>query len=169
MGRHRNDPLGHGRYVIAVGAVVLLLVLIGVAVFALRSALATKPSAPSGARTSSAQSHAATDAGSGSAGSSAGTSAPVPDKASRSSGPAQAAPTLQLSVTGDRSRVFVRIPGGDVLLDDTLSHGRHAEFDQNALDVVIYDGGAVQVTVNGKRRPMASAGQRVQFTARGNG
>ena len=144
------------------GAVVLLLVLIGVAVFALRDALATKPSAPSGAEKSSAQSHAATgaDASANAAGS------PV-SHAPRSSGPAKAAPTLQLSVTGARSRVFVRIPGGDVLLDDTLTRGRHAEFDQNELDVVVYDGGAVQITVNGKRRPMASSGQRVQFTAHG--
>jgi hypothetical protein len=161
VGRHRNDPLGHGRYVIAVGAIVLLLVLIGVAVFALRSALATKPSSPNSAGTPTSQTRAATGGASGS-----GTRS-KPPPASPTTAP-QAAPTLQLDVTGGSSRVFVRIPGGDVLLDDTLGHGRHAEFDQSALDVVIYDGGAVQVTVNGKQRPLGKSGQRVQFTAHGS-
>jgi hypothetical protein len=159
VGRHRNDPLGHGRYVIAVGAIVLLLVLIGVAVFALRNALTTKPSSPNSAGTPTSQTRAATGGASGSGNKSKPPASPttVP----------QAAPTLQLNVTGGSSRVFVRIPGGDVLLDDTLAHGRHAEFDQSALDVVIYDGGAVQVTVNGKQRPIGKSGQRVQFTAHG--
>lgn len=141
---------------IAVGAVVLLLVLIGVAVFALRNALTTRPSAPGQTR-SQAASVATTPAG-GKPG--------APSGQPTSNGhDAAAAPTLQLSVTGAKSRVFVRIPGGDVLLDDTLTHGRHAEFNQAALDVVIYDAGAVQVTVNGKPRPMGKAGQREQFTA----
>lgn len=149
---------------IAVGAVVLLLVLIGVAVFALRNALTTKPSAPGGTKNS--QAATIRTPGTGSATATAGRSAqPTPPKTSSGADPA-AVPTLRLDVTGAKSRVFVRIPGGDVLLDDTLTHGRRAEFDQAALDVVIYDGGAVKVLVNGKQRPRGRPGQRVQFTAR---
>ena len=146
---------------IAVGAVVLLLVLIGVAVFALRSALSTKPSAPDGGKKSQAAT-VSTAAASGSTATAAKSGSP---SAARSGG-TTAAPTLQLNVTGTKSRVFVRIPGGDVLLDDTLTHGRHAEFDQSALDVVVYDAGAVRIVVNGRQRPMGKSGERVQFTAR---
>lgn len=147
---------------IAVGAVVLLLVLIGVAVFALRNALTTKPSAPGGEKKSQAATVSTSAAGS----SAATTRHSGQPPATRSGGTTTAAPTLQLNVTGAKSRVFVRIPGGDVLLDDTLTHGRHAEFDQASLDVVIYDAGAVRVVVNGKQRPMGKSGQRLQFTAR---
>lgn len=149
---------------IAVGAVVLLLVLIGVAVFALRNALDTKPSAPSGTKTSQAATGSAsgTNAATSTA---AGTRSGQPQP-TRSGGAVATTPTLQLNVTGEKSRVFVRIPGGDVLLDDVLTHGRHAEFDQAALDVVIYDGGAVRVIVNGKQRPPGKSGERVEFTAR---
>lgn len=143
----------------------LLLVLIGVAVFALRNALTTKPSTPNSAGTPTSRTHAATGNASDSAGASGSGPTSKRPAARPTSGP-QAAPTLQLNVTGDRSRVFVRIPGGDVLLDDTLTHGRHAEFDQAALDVVISDGGAVQVTVDGRQRPLGKSGQRLQFTAR---
>lgn len=143
---------------IAVGAIVLLLVLIGVAVFALRNALTTRPSAPG-----QTKSQAATVATTPAIGR---PSVARTGRQASNRGDAVAAPTLQLNVTGAKSRVFVRIPGGDVLLDDTLTHGRHAEFDQAALDVVIYDGGAVKVVVNGKARPMGKPGQREQFTAR---
>lgn len=146
---------------IAVGAVVLLLVLIGVAVFALRSALTTKPSAPGSEKKSQAAT-VSTSAADGATSTAARSGKP---SAARTGGGTTAAPTLQLNVTGSRSRVFVRIPGGDVLLDDTLTRGRHAEFDQTALDVVIYDAGAVRVVVNGKQRPMGKAGERLQFTA----
>jgi len=157
VGRHRNDPLGHGRYVIAVGAVVLLIVLIVVAVFALRNALATRPSAPSGAKSQAATVGSTTAGGSPTAARSGASTTPED---------AAAAPTLQLSVTGAKAHVLVRIPGGDILLDDTLTQGRHAAFNQSALDVVIDDGGAVKVVVNGKQRPMGTPGQREQFTAR---
>lgn len=143
---------------IAVGAVVLLLVLIGVAVFALRNALTTKPSAPG--QTKSQAATVATTPADGKP------SAAQSGQPTSNGHDAAAAPTLQLSVTGAQSRVFVRIPGGDVLLDDTLTHGRHAEFNQPALDVVIYDAGAVKVVVDGKQRPMGQSGQREQFTAR---
>lgn len=150
---------------IAVGAVVLLLVLIGLAVFALRNALTTKPAEPGDSKKS--QAATVQTSGSGGAPSTATQSGgPRPTHSKTSADPASV-PTLRLDVTGAKSRVFVRIPGGDVLLDDTLTHGRRAEFDQSALDVVIDDGGAVKVRVNGKQRPTGGPGQRLQFTAHG--
>lgn len=132
------------------GAVVLLLVLLGVGAFALRGVLTTDKTAPSGSEKSSAQqSHTRT---------------PTPARSSTG-----AVPTLRLDVTGAKSTVFIRVPGGDVLLDTTLAHGKHAEFSQPELDVVLGDGGAVRVTVNGKVRSSAESGEQLQFTVHGKG
>jgi hypothetical protein len=62
--------------------------------------------------------------------------------------------------------VFVRVPGGDVLLDRELMRGERASFADEALDVVLSDGSAVVVRVNGVPRSPGRPGEREAFTAR---
>jgi hypothetical protein len=73
--------------------------------------------------------------------------------------------TLAVTVTGANCQVFVRVPGGDILVNRSLAHGESVRFDDKALSVVLSDGGAVQVYVNGHLRPAGPAGQRAEFTA----
>ncbi|SDQ71752.1 hypothetical protein SAMN04489764_1832 [Thermostaphylospora chromogena] len=80
---------------------------------------------------------------------------PTPEGAPRTS-PA-APPTILIECRQTRcGRVFVRIPGGDVLLDRELARGERAAFDEERLDVVLDDAATVRVEVNGRlRRPEA--------------
>lgn len=66
-------------------------------------------------------------------------------------------PTILIECRQTRcGRVFVRIPGGDVLLDRELARGERAAFDEERLDVVLDDAATVRVEVNGRlRRPEA--------------
>ncbi|GAA4634688.1 hypothetical protein GCM10023196_077180 [Actinoallomurus vinaceus] len=73
--------------------------------------------------------------------------------------------TLTLTVTGAGCQVFVGVPGGDILVNRTLARGQSVRFDDPRLNVVLSDAGAVQVSVNGVRRPPGEPGRRVEFTA----
>jgi Domain of unknown function (DUF4115) len=73
--------------------------------------------------------------------------------------------TLALTVTGPRCRVFVRVPGGDILVDRSLVRGQSVRLDEQRLSIVLGDASAVRVYVNGKLRPPGKAGRRVTFTA----
>ena len=73
--------------------------------------------------------------------------------------------TLTVTVTGAKCQVFVRVPGGDILVNRSLVRGQSVRFDEQNLSVVLGDGGAAQVYVNGKQRPPGKAGQRVAFVA----
>ncbi|MCO5971712.1 DUF4115 domain-containing protein [Actinoallomurus soli] len=75
------------------------------------------------------------------------------------------AATLALSVTGPRCRVFVGVPGGDILVNRTLVRGQTLWFADARLNVVLSDAGAVDVHVNGVRRPPGEQGRRIAFTA----
>ncbi|WP_345360304.1 RodZ domain-containing protein [Actinoallomurus liliacearum] len=81
--------------------------------------------------------------------------------------PIAAAPaaTLTLTVTGPRCQVFVGVPGGDILVNRTLVRGQTLRFGDARLNVVLSDAGAVQVYVNGVRRPAGEPGRRAAFTA----
>jgi hypothetical protein len=79
--------------------------------------------------------------------------------------PAPGPATLAVTVTGPSCQVFVRVPGGDILVNRSLTHGESVRFDDQALSVVLSDGGAVQVYVNGHLRPADPTGRRAEFTA----
>jgi hypothetical protein len=78
---------------------------------------------------------------------------------------ASTAATLAVTVTGPACQVFVRVPGGDILVNRNLVHGESVRFDDPRLSVVLSDAGAVRVYVNGKPRQVGNPGQRVEFTA----
>lgn len=62
-------------------------------------------------------------------------------------------PALLIRVTGTRCLVFVRRPGGDVLVNTTLTSGQSVRFDGPPFDVVLGDASAATVYVRGVPRP----------------
>jgi hypothetical protein len=72
--------------------------------------------------------------------------------------------TLAIIVTGPKCPVFVQVPGGDILVNRNLVRGQSVRFEEQRLSVVLGDGGAAQVYVNGHLRPPGEAGRRVAFT-----
>jgi hypothetical protein len=70
-----------------------------------------------------------------------------------------APPDLRIDVTGPRCLVFVRHPGGEVLLNQTLTQGRSVHFNGTPLDVVVGDPRAVQVYVHGRHWPVEPTGR----------
>ncbi|WP_141957178.1 hypothetical protein [Actinoallomurus bryophytorum] len=87
-----------------------------------------------------------------------------PPAASASATPV-ASVTLTVTVTGAKCQVFVRVPGGDILVNRSLVRGQSVRFDEQSLSVVLGDGSAAQVYVNGRLRPPGRAGKRVEFVA----
>lgn len=73
--------------------------------------------------------------------------------------------TLALTVTGPECQVFVRVPGGDILVDRNLLRGQTVRLDEQRLSVVLGDAGAARVYVNGTLRPPGKPGERVAFVA----
>jgi Domain of unknown function (DUF4115) len=68
-------------------------------------------------------------------------------------------PALRIDVTGARSLVFVRRPGGEVLVNQTLTHGRSVHFNGTPLDVVVSDPKAVRAYVHGRPWPVDPTGR----------
>src|SRR4051812_26632267 len=71
--------------------------------------------------------------------------------------------TLSLKITGPECHVFVRVPGGEVLLDQTMHTGEWARFDEPQLELVLSDGSAAEVYVDGVLQPRGTAGARQEF------
>jgi hypothetical protein len=71
--------------------------------------------------------------------------------------------TLALTVTAPKCEVFVRVPGGDILVNRSFVRGQSLRFDEQRLSVVLSDASAARVYVNGRLRPPGKPGQRVAF------
>ena len=142
MGRHRSDPLGIARLALAGLAVLALLALIGVGAKALFSSLG-----PGGAPATGVPS--------------------TPPTAPQSPEPSESSPgkvpTIQLVCQADRCPVFVRVPGGDVLIDRDMTRGEQASYFNPELDVVLDDAGTVQVFENGAAQAPGVQGERKAF------
>ncbi|GAA1007129.1 MULTISPECIES: RodZ domain-containing protein [Nocardiopsidaceae] len=76
---------------------------------------------------------------------------------------------LHIRVTGESSDVFVRIPGGDVLLDQEVTQGQSVNYAsaEGGLEVTIGDPSAVEVFVHGNRRDIADREPGHSFTIDG--
>lgn len=146
-GRHRADPKGLARYVVAIGGIVLVLALVAAGGYALYSALTTEPGASPGSTSRS--------------------DSPAPSEAKGALDRARlvpaAPPTLALQIVGTRCYVSVRVPDGQILLNRTLRKGETARFDQERLEVTLGDSAAVRVTVNGAPRRVKDEGQVETF------
>jgi hypothetical protein len=78
--------------------------------------------------------------------------------------------TLRIECVADGCpSVLVRVPGGDVLRGGEMAEGEVVSFYEPELDVVIEDGGTVEVTENGTPRPPGRPGRKEEFTVRGPG
>ena len=95
----------------------------------------------------------------------AGVQRPVRHSRATASATPVAAVTLTVTVTGAKCQVFVRVPGGDILVNRSLARGESVRFEEPQLSVVLGDASAAQVYVNGKLRPPGKAGQRAAFVA----
>lgn len=97
----------------------------------------------------------------------ASTRAAKPQETPQSSTPVRP-PTLQIKVTGAPTRVYVAVPGGDpsgLKLNGLLNTGEVRRFDDARLDVVVTDGAAVEVSINGEVQAKGRPGQRQNWTA----
>ncbi|WP_017604211.1 RodZ domain-containing protein [Nocardiopsis alkaliphila] len=73
---------------------------------------------------------------------------------------------LYIRVVGESAKVFVRIPGGDVLMDQELSQGNSVHYRENTegLEVTISDPAAVEVYVNGTAQDISDRDPDHSFT-----
>lgn len=143
--RHRSDPAERGHWVLigAMIATVVALAIIGgySLYFALNNA------SPKGRV-------------------SAGTASVQPSSSPTTTGPP---PALIIRVTGDSCNVFVGVPEGVVLANEQHNRGDVLTYDEPLLSVVVSDGSAVEVTINGEVQPPSEPGQRQTFTVKKKG
>jgi hypothetical protein len=136
---------------IAVLAVALALVLLIIGGLALFGALTSGPEGP--------------ERGGPQASPQTGSNVSVTRSAVRTTKPA-VQHTLALKVVGAPTRVIVLTGGGgdrEVLLDQVLGTGDIQYFDRAPLDVVVADGGAVDIYVHGKRQRRGTQGERAEY------
>ncbi|MCT9932308.1 hypothetical protein N5079_19075 [Planotetraspora sp. A-T 1434] len=155
MGRHRSDPLGIARLALVGLAVLLLLALVVVGAKALFTSLGTDGAPTPGASASAPAAPGATG-NTGNTGNQGNTAQPSGARV----------PTVQFICQADICPVFVRVPGGDVLMDRDLSRGEQASYFEPELDVVLDDAGTVEVLENGKPRPAGQPGERQTFSVK---
>ncbi|MEN3537936.1 hypothetical protein AAH991_22670 [Microbispora sp. ZYX-F-249] len=144
MGRHRSDPLGIARLALVGLAVVLLLAVVVIGARALLSTFGSEEPAAGASSTPSAQ--------------------PSAEPSAEPSTPR--VPTVRVVCQADRCPVFVRVPGGDVLIDRDLARGEQASYFEPELDVVLDDASTVQVFENGTARSPGPPGERQAFSVK---
>lgn len=137
VGRHRNDPRGIGQVLGIAAAIAVFVVLVGLGVFFLYNSLPGQASAPSTA---------------------------TPPAAAEEAGEADDS-VLYIKVVGEASDVLVRVPGGEVLTDATMTQGQFLSYDHPELDVTLGDPEAVEVYVNGELMDLSEAGDDYSFVA----
>ncbi|MEU8194294.1 hypothetical protein AB0C10_10980 [Microbispora amethystogenes] len=141
MGRHRSDPLGIARLALVGLAVVLLLAVIVIGGRALFSTF-----------------------GSGESGGTPAVASPSPAARPSTATSPPRVPTVRVVCQADRCPVFVRVPGGDVLVDRDLARGEQASYFDPELDVVLDDASTVEVFANGTVRSPGPPGERQAFS-----
>jgi hypothetical protein len=167
VGRHRSDPLGIARLLLAGLAVLALLVLLFIGGRALFASLESGPDATAGTPQSATVAAPTAPTDDTPAGSSADDAdgTPSPPRATPQQSVTTAAPTILIECRQNPcGTVFVRIPGGDILLNRELTPGERATFNDERLDIVLSDSAAVRVEVNGTPRPPPESGGREAFT-----
>ncbi|MFF0575314.1 hypothetical protein [Streptosporangium saharense] len=74
-------------------------------------------------------------------------------------------PTVLVRCVRERCpTVFLRVAGGDVLINREMDDGEQVRSFEDRLDVVLADSASVSVLVNGEERPPGSPGERQEFT-----
>ncbi|TYB46548.1 serine/threonine-protein kinase [Actinomadura chibensis] len=94
---------------------------------------------------------------------------PSPTEASTPAGGVQDVPagvatsTLVVRARNSACKIFVSVPGGAVLSDETLRESEARQYDQPRINAVIYDASACDVWVNGLRKPLGTPGERRSY------
>ncbi|MEV6861798.1 hypothetical protein AB0M44_12445 [Streptosporangium subroseum] len=79
-------------------------------------------------------------------------------------------PTVLVQCERDRCpMVFLKVVGGDVLLNREMVKDEQVQFFDAKIDVVLADSTAVRVQVNGAVRPPGESGERQEFTVSRDG
>lgn len=95
----------------------------------------------------------------------AATPTPTPTATVSSASP-ERVPTVLVQCLRERCpTVFLRVAGGDVLLNREMDRDEQVQFFDDKIDVVLADSAAVRVRVNGADRPPGAPGERQEFTA----
>lgn len=71
---------------------------------------------------------------------------------------------LYIRVVGESSDVLVRVPGGEVLIDTTMTQGEYVSYDKPRMDVTLGDPSAVEVYVNGEPKDVSNEEPGYTFT-----
>ncbi|MDS1271498.1 DUF4115 domain-containing protein [Lipingzhangella sp. LS1_29] len=138
MGRHRNDPRGTGQVLAITGAVLVVLVLVVLGAFFLyRSVM-----------------------GPGTA------NMPEGDEVMAEAEDEEDLGTLHVRVTGSSTEILVRVTGGEVLTDTSMSTGEYVTYDEPQLDVTISEPDAVEVFVNGEPYDLDTEAEEYSFSVR---
>jgi hypothetical protein len=154
VGRHRPDPRGHARILIAAAAVALALALVVVGGVALWGALTSEPARPAPA-TSQADPPAA--------------SAPQKTSTGRPRQPTTSTATggaaLIVRCRAAKCGVFISSsPDNDVLFNGFMRQGEERRADEPRMNLVVSDSGGVDVIINGKLQPKGASGKRKIYT-----
>ncbi|MFC4050353.1 serine/threonine-protein kinase [Actinomadura syzygii] len=94
---------------------------------------------------------------------------PSPTEASSPAGGVQDVPagvatsTLVVRARNSACKIFVSVPDGPVLSDETLLESEARQYDQPRINAVIYDASACDVWVNGLRKPLGTPGERRNY------
>jgi hypothetical protein len=147
--------MGIARLVLAGLAVLAFVTLIVVGVLSLVGALDPEPAAPPpAAATHPAATHPA-----------ATHSAAAPADSASKTAPAGRVPTVLIQCVRDRCpTVFLKVVGGDVLLNREMTKDEQVQSFDAKIDVVLADSTALRVQVNGAARSPGEAGERQEFT-----
>lgn len=175
MGRHRTDPIGATRLLLAGLAILVVLGLISAGVWSLIGSLSPDdpPAGPSTAQNAtespepSPSEKTSPEAGTAATGSARprSTGEDASPRASAAPVTPGAVPTVYVECLAEICPVFLRVPGGDVLVDRDLTRGEKATYFEPRVDVVLGDGATVRVLVNGEERKRGEEGERQTFTA----
>jgi hypothetical protein len=149
VGRHRPDPRGHARILIALAAVALAIALVAVGGVALWGALTSKP-----ARPSPTQSKADPDA-----------SAKPTGTAPQSRSAAVKNDALVVRCRVAKCGLFISAsPDNEVLFNGFIAQDEVRQFDDPRMNLVVRDGSTVDVYINGKLQPKTQPGKRETYT-----
>ncbi|MEV5411962.1 hypothetical protein AB0K60_24375 [Thermopolyspora sp. NPDC052614] len=178
MGRHRTDPIGATRLLLAGLAILAVLGLISVGVWSLigsltpddaSAGLSTAEDATQSPEANSPGADSSKDAPDEADATATGSASPAEEdenpQASGAPVPPGSIPTVYLECLAEICPVFLRIPGGDVLIDRDLTRGEKATYFEPRIDVVLGDAATVRVFVNGEERKRGEEGERQTFTA----
>ncbi|GAA3142718.1 hypothetical protein GCM10010466_37110 [Planomonospora alba] len=92
-------------------------------------------------------------------------SAPAAGSSGASGDTPEKIPTVLVECVAERCpTVFLKVAGGDVLLNREMARGEQAQSFDAKVDVVLTDASTVRVRVNGAPREPGGTGERQEFT-----